>query len=188
MFQHEIRSVTKVLEASDDVLAEAALECAFNVRTLPDGYNCGRDYCFKTESRSAAEEWIALLSRVAKTALRRETTRSRIQHYRASAPIRRPFHRPQATPTRNIPILAAQRRGWSSILCASAAATASTISIPSTSPKFSLRCANPIPLSHFLPRPDQGKSRGMIGGSWLEAGLQKQRLENLHSQPAATRA
>ncbi len=36
---------------------------AFNVHTVPAGYNCGREYCFRTLSEADFDAWIGTLTR-----------------------------------------------------------------------------------------------------------------------------
>ena len=58
------------------------MDFGFNVHTITNGYNCGREYCFSETSRANLEEWLALLSKSAKLAKAKYAKRTLIETYR----------------------------------------------------------------------------------------------------------
>ncbi len=58
---------------------------ALNVHTVPNGYNCGREYCFRMLHEHAFDSWISTLSKLSKAAAKAHANRTRIEAYRVSA-------------------------------------------------------------------------------------------------------
>jgi hypothetical protein len=52
---------------------------AFQIRTIPTGYNCGRKYCLQADSDDQCEELIKLLDKLAVAARRRKEAKTAIQ-------------------------------------------------------------------------------------------------------------
>jgi hypothetical protein len=85
--QYDITHVTKVRDNPHDLLSHrsrsaADMMKAFNVHTVANGYNCGREYCFRITNEAEFDDWIATLSKLSQSAAKKHANRTRLEAYR----------------------------------------------------------------------------------------------------------